>query len=378
MKITRDDLSAVEVDENAYARAVADWLALSGANAETFYRERVFPLSCRRVATARATEPPRELLFVPVGTQPFAPILAVVGTPARCVALLESPESAPFGEEVAAALAELSETAFLHIRIRETDIVDIGTAMKAVWASRGLPSPERVAADITGGRKTMTAAVAGLASGFGWQLLYVEGRMERAHSGLSHHEQIVALPNVLEVFGAVRRERALDLLEAGALHAASAALDDVIAESTASARDESLRSFARGALALRQGQPRRCAVHTLDAAHGLNLALGEAGMTLLRSCLRSPRTPESRWARVGLLALAARALEHERLPCEARARVTEARQLLAQAIGKRRAGGAGGAARILACRELKPHAAGLAVIDALIGRGLSGSVRDLR
>ena len=149
---------------------------------------------------ARAGIAPLDLLFVPVGTQPYAPILAIIANPSRCVALLETERSAPHGAQVDEACREALPAAYLHVLAAETDIADIGNKMKAVYDTRGLPSGANVGVDITGGRKPMTAAIAGVGSLYDWRLFYVDAVHERERAGLGHHERIVELKNVLDVY----------------------------------------------------------------------------------------------------------------------------------------------------------------------------------
>ncbi len=238
-----------------YDEVVGRWLAMADDRdaARAFYEAEVFPVGCALMHERRGGLEPLELLFVPVGTQPYAPILAILGNPTRCVALLETETSAPHGETVQEALESHLDTTFLHVRISDTDMVDIGTKMRAVYQSRGLPSAHDVAADITGGRKPMTAAVAAIGGLYGWRLFYVEGKFERALGGLAHHERIVELANVIQVFGNTRRDKALELLMAGAVAQGVRELEAVVDASAASAADQALLDYARAALALRDG-----------------------------------------------------------------------------------------------------------------------------
>jgi len=253
-----------------YDEAVERWLAEADPRkARDQYRQHVFPLACERVRRADLEQP--DLLFVPVGTQPYAPALAVCAWPARCVALLETPESAAFGEELAQAWRE-PDVHFLHVRVEATDLDDIATKMRAVYESRGLPGD--VVADITGGRKTMTAAVAGMASLLGWRLTYVEGVQVRERDGLTHHERILELPNLLELTGERRRERALSLLAAGATRAAERELSQLVSASGASRRDRDLLAVARAARALREGNFKSLARTLKPAARALGEEAG--------------------------------------------------------------------------------------------------------
>jgi len=214
----------------------------------------VFPLTCERFRRDREGVEPLDLLYVPVGTQPYAPTLAILANPAACVALLETPTSARFGAEVEQALGPDSGTTFLHVRVHETAVTSIALAIRDVFDARALPSGSRVGADTTGGTKVMTAAMAGVGSLYGWRLFYVASTFERAF-GFSHHEHVVLLDNVLEVFGARRREEALSLLAAGACRPAEQLFLALIRESAASTADRRGAALAAAAGALRRGEP---------------------------------------------------------------------------------------------------------------------------
>ncbi len=358
--------------EEEYSKAVEEWVLCDAAQAEDFYAQTLFPLSCARIAAKTSQKKRRELLFVPVGTQPFAPILAVLGTPADCVALLESKQAQQYGDQVEAALREVTDATFVHVTISPSDVVDIAQAMKAVWETRGLPSGEAVAADITGGRKPTTAAVAGVGSSFGWDLFYVEGKQVRTHGGYSHSERIVRLANVLDVFGRVKRERALDLLAAGACAAAAGQLEAIVEESGASARDEGLLAFARAARAFRRCETGDLAV-ALEAC-GQTLELDECVFEMIDAA-RSARDQESASARAGLFALAAAALGQEGWPHESAAALCRALENLEAP----KAGDAETSAdALLRDPRLGLWEQALAALDGTVGRGLQERVESLR
>jgi hypothetical protein len=352
--------------ETAYEQAVSRWIGEADAPAaEAVYRTETFPLACERIRQARAGVPRLDLLFVPVGTQPYAPILAVVGNPAECVALLETPESWPHGQLVEAALGPDGSTQFLHVRIDQTDVIDIAQKMKAVFDSRGLPSAASVGADVTGGRKTMTAAVAGVGSLFGWRLFYVEGVQVRERMGYAHHERIIELANVLDVFGSRRRETALALLAAGACEAAAAELAALELTSAASLEDANLRLFARTAADLRAGRWESFRRRAPTAARRLGRRLPRQ----TRQLLQEPPV-DSPALEAAFLWVAARVRIRERDVPAARALLARAAEIL----------GAGPASAQERCKELAGrlaadgrmalHLPQLERLDAVFGRGV--------
>lgn len=349
-----DDLAAV------YENAVQAWREAPAAEARALYRTRVFPLACERMREMRDGVTPIDLLFVPVGTQVYAPILAVLAHPASSVALLESETSHAYGLEVERALAGTAQ--FLHVRIDAVDVGDISARMKDVYDTRGLPSGARVAADVTGGRKTTTAAVSAVGSLLGWQLFYIEGVQERERDGLSHHERVIELPNVLDVFGGRTRDLARRLLRAGAWNAAVDALDELIEESAASVGDRALREVARAAISLREG----------DAA-GVLRRLGASCTALgvksepFRGLLRAARDGDA-GATAALLWVGGRACLAERQILAAEMLVTRARALL-------RMRGADGVRQTLALlgrhARVSPFRREAEALDRVLGRGLA-------
>lgn len=271
------ELPSHEDISRRYESSVGRWLNEKDPerSAEIYVGE-TFPLACMRMRAARADVERLDLLFVPVGTQPFAPIMAILGNPARCVALLETAESRPFGLLVEKALAYDSETTFLHVKIDPADTIDIGSKMKAVFDTRGLPPGALVGADITGGRKPTTAAIAGVGSVFGWRLFYVEATFERDKQGLGHHEMVVELPNVIDVFGVRKRETIFALLEAGAFGSGIKQLEKFVEESCASQADRQILILAKGAAAIRQGQLKKACLMLKRAARSDGKFMGTA------------------------------------------------------------------------------------------------------
>ncbi len=328
--------------EEAYEQSIEGWLGAPG-HAEELYRTSVFPLACERMRRLRSKVEPLELLFVPVGTQPYAPILAALANPSRLVALLESDESHSYGMQVEQALS--SETLFLHTRVSPTDFADISEKMRAVYETQGLP--RSVGADLTGGTKPMTATVAGVGSLFGWRLFYLAGQYVRERSGFAHHERVLELPSLLDLFGSRRRLSALTLLKGRAFRAAVEELKELIQESVASQADRLLLRLAQAAAALREGRVRTVARLAPGLARGVGDPLPERTLRLLRSaaegCASSQRA---------LLACGARILRRE-----------------GDLLGAR------------GLEELAQPETGilpaLAPLDRLLGRGLTGVVEKL-
>lgn len=364
--------------DDAYDTLVGQWLAMQpGAEASLFYREHVFPLTCERLRRNRDGLDPLDLLFIPVGTQPYAPTLAALANPAACVALLVTEASAPYGRQVADSL-QGPESLFLQVRVHETDVADIALAIRDVFDSRSLPSGSGVGADTTGGTKVMTAAMAGVGSLYGWRLFYVASQYERAF-GLSHHERIVLLDNVLDVFGARRREEAMALLRAGACSAAERAFRDLAAESAASEQDRRWAALAAAAGGLRRGEPGPLRRNLRRAAQALGTrvprSVGDLVQATAKDCrsvllAQGPQAAALAW-------LGASVCLHEDGPPAARALAEAAAKALGEAVEAQESTSAllrrlAGTDRLRACRGQ------LGWLDHYLGAGLPERLAEAR
>lgn len=369
--------------DQVYDSAVAEWLGMEpGLEAAAFYRQRVFPLTCERFRRDRDGVEPLDLLYIPVGTQPYAPTLAALANPAACVALLETSASAPYGQEVEAALAAGSpETVFLHVRVHETAVADIALAIRDIFDTRALPSGSKVGADTTGGTKVMTAAMAGVGNLYGWRLFYISSTFERKF-GFSHHEHLVLLDNVLDVFGARRREEALALLSAGACAAAEEAFLALVAESAASAGDRGWASLAAASGALRRGEPGGMRRHLRQAAATLQTRIPRSvGEMVLRS---SQSTRSVLQARIGdldsaaLAWLAAKVCWNQADPPAARALAEAAAKALGLGAPETTEKTPALIRRLAGTEAIRQRRALLGWLDHYLGEGLAEQVEVLR
>lgn len=369
-----------DLDE-AYEAAVARWVSMQpGGEAAGFYRQHVFPLTCERVRRERDGLEPLDLLFVPVGTQPYAPTLAVLANPALCVAFLETETSSRYGDEVEAALGAESETVFLHVRVHETAVSDIALAIRDVFDSRALPSGSRVGADTTGGTKVMTAAMAGVGSLYGWRLFYIASQFERDF-GFSHHERVVVLDNVLDVFGARRREEALALLAAGACGAAERAFLALATESAASATDRLWAGLAAAAGGLRRGEPGVLKRHLRASAQALGTRIPKSVGMLVAQAARGGKDllgdlgPDP--DRGALAWLAATVCQVEDNPAGARAFCEAAAKMLGEAPSPEESTPSL-LRRLSNSAELRPRRAILGWLNHYLGEGLAERLEGRR
>lgn len=221
-----------EMREDDYQKVVARWLEIDdGKKAERIYQEEVFPRSCYRIRQ-QAPKEPIELLFVPVGTQPYAPIICCLGNPALKTVLLITEESKDFAQQVEEALQ--GQRSFQRVLIKESDPGDM--VQKVTSAYDVLGQPQNVVCDITGGTKVMTASLAGIAATNGWRQVYVHSDFVR-YKG-SHSERIIDVPSFFQYLGGWNYVQARKLAWAGQFRQAAHLLQLAADDSLASAKLE--------------------------------------------------------------------------------------------------------------------------------------------
>lgn len=224
--------------EAAYRAAIDAFLALPPQDRAEAYERTLFPHAAARAWGLRGDVPPAALLVVPVGTQPYSPLLAILATPAPHVALLvteeqsgangiRSPGSRPTAARVEAALerglpggAPTPQVSVFSIG-QGTDGRAVVEALGAALFAAGDPWPLGVAVDVSGGRKSTTSALGGIAAVHGHRLSYIEGR--HLVGPYFVDEERHALADVAALCHADERSAASALLEAGAFRAAAGA-----------------------------------------------------------------------------------------------------------------------------------------------------------
>ncbi len=233
--------------EAAEAELLAEWEGLPrGEKAQRFYDTRLFPLACERMRRIGASGPAAELAFVPVGTQPYSPILAALANPARLTLLLHTEGSRSHCEQVRAALADEP----LRLEPRPigdgTDGHRIARVVQGELVAAGLPGAEEVVVDVTSGRKATVAVLGAIAAVRGFRQGYIEGNPSRRHPTLFVNERYVAVANVRDYFREGERSTAMALLAAGSFAAASRLFLAMGTTSGAGARDLCLGHAAAG------------------------------------------------------------------------------------------------------------------------------------
>lgn len=215
--------------EEDYQAKVDHWLALKDVDeAKEYYEREVLPRSAYRVRDNVAGEP-CDLLFIPVGTQAYAPLMCALGNPAKRSVLLMTKES----RQHALELEEVFEGKrdFEKTLIDETDPADITRKVMATYTTLG--QPLHVVCDVTGGTKIMTSTLAGIAAVNGWRQTYVKSLFVFKKG--SHHEEIISVSSAFEHLGGWHITQANTLASAGQFGAAAKALIRAAEQSVASA-----------------------------------------------------------------------------------------------------------------------------------------------
>lgn len=208
--------------------ALAQWRAAAGDLRQRIYREQVFPHAAQRLRAERTNQAPAVLLVVPVGTQPYAPLLAALATPSQHVALLITSATRTHGAEVAEALATLPPAEQPQVQSfpigDDNSGIAVATAVDAALFWAGDPWPSEVVLDVTGGRKATSAALGALAGLRGFRQVYIESKEQAGPNGekLFTDETLRTLDDVRAWLGEDERMAARALFEAGAFAAATA------------------------------------------------------------------------------------------------------------------------------------------------------------
>ncbi|MCA9569627.1 MAG: CRISPR-associated DxTHG motif protein, partial [Myxococcales bacterium] len=208
-------LPPIRTTTEADEAVVLDLFGRATGDVSALYREEVFALACERMRRHARTTAPVELALVPVGTQPYAPILAALATDARRVVLLHTPPTAAYAEEARVALlADRTD-----IRLAEigdgTEPERIARVVLDEVARSGVLRPLDVLIDVTGGRKSTSSVLGSLAAVHGFRQAYVEGTPHPRHRPFHVQERVIELPNVRALTGGDDLRLALVLLERG-------------------------------------------------------------------------------------------------------------------------------------------------------------------
>ena len=204
------------------ATALASYDAAPSESQQRIYRDEIFPFAAERMLADRDSQPACTLLVVPVGAQPYAPLLAALATPAQRVALLHTATTKVFAEDVAASLAQLPEEARPQVEFfsigEQNSGIEVCKAVDAALFWAGDPWPAEVTLDVTGGRKATSAALGAIAGLRGFRQVYIES--QQRDRVVFIEERLMTLDDIRAWLQEDTRLAASTLLEAGAFAAA--------------------------------------------------------------------------------------------------------------------------------------------------------------
>lgn len=295
-----------DMTEQDYQDVVARWLEINDIQeSELYYQAEVLPRSCYRMRQ-HAPDLAVELLIVPVGTQPYAPLICCLGNPAELTLLMMTEGSRGCAEQVEACFE--GERRFHKVLVSESDSGDIVRKVMANYDVFG--QPREVICDVTGGTKIMTASLAGIAALNGWRQVYVHSTQIRNKG--SHSERMIPVSSVFDHLGGWHASQAWKLASVGQFGEAASLLRVAADQSLASAQmRRDIRRFQL-AQAFREGDVKKVCggLASVARVHGVRLpaATMEAiskgdrrGLQLWAA--RTLREEGQKLAAVGLLSL---------------------------------------------------------------------------
>ncbi|MBI3243453.1 MAG: TIGR02710 family CRISPR-associated protein [Chloroflexi bacterium] len=196
----------VEVDLKVLTE---QWLAIQDRNERnSFYDEAVFP-AIKQVVVAReqAELPvPYTHLILPVGLSPEPLILSILILRPEKVYLLYTRASERYldriFQETGLRLSQVDKD-----EVDETNVPDIYQKVKAIYTHWG--RPDRIAVDVSGGKKSMVGGCALAGALIGARLFYMDSDfLQEFRKPSPGSERLAILSNPYDVFGDLELERA--------------------------------------------------------------------------------------------------------------------------------------------------------------------------
>lgn len=209
----------------------------------SFYEREVFARRCQKFRDSEPTID-EDLLFLPVGVQPYGPILISLAVPAKTTVLLYSADTKEGVDKICRALPERH---FHPLLIEPENSRQVAEQVMAAYEVLG--GGQRVTCDQTSGRKPTTVALAGLAASNQWRSVYLRAEQK---DKLFVHEELMEMPSLFEAVGGTHRLTALACIRRGAMAAALDSLDLALERSLGSARLVKLQRQVEGAMLFRQ------------------------------------------------------------------------------------------------------------------------------
>lgn len=197
--------SRIEEKYAKYANKFKTLLNDASTSEETltrYYRSRLFPLAQQRIVARRLSDTCFDVLYLTAGTQPYSQTLSVLATPAKKVVFIAT-DAPKCRECVKAAIrnACIAPEDLEVLTFREP-FSPSEFARVLYFHHKSFPPGTRFAADITSGRKSMSAALSGFALTLHIPQFYLHAEYAR---NFAVNEERQSIPEISESVEFLRR-----------------------------------------------------------------------------------------------------------------------------------------------------------------------------
>ncbi len=230
-------------NEDEYQQLVS---SLTELNKEAVSQQ-LFSMRCQYFRERRP-EQIDDLLFMPVGKQILGPILTCLASPATQIVLLYTKDTHEPAQQISTVLQD--EFSFHLKRIDYLDLIGMVEIVESCYSL--LNQPDRIACDLTSGRKPPSCTLAGLAALNNWKAIYLDNKMHLKNA-VSSDETLVQLPNLFYRSASAHQMAAEQCLKHGAITAAMDEYQTALEQSLAGRRWVEKLASLEGARRLREG-----------------------------------------------------------------------------------------------------------------------------
>lgn len=176
-----------------------------------FYDEQVFPVLLQTVIPREQKRYPEPYthLILPVGLSPEPLIISILILRPKKVYFLYTKDSEKYLDRIVKD-TNLRISQISQDEINETNVPEIYKKVKAIYEK--WEKPERVAVDITGGKKSMVGGCSLAGSVIGARIFYIDSKFNTEFKKPDPgSEKLMILDNPYDVFGDLKLERAREL-----------------------------------------------------------------------------------------------------------------------------------------------------------------------
>lgn len=175
------------------------------AELAALYEREVFPQALARMREFAAGAMSFDILYLTAGTQPFSQALSIAATPAEKVVFIATDD--PKCQESLRRAIELAGLAESQCEIHTfPEPFSVEDMTKEIYFHATTCDKKRLAADITSGRKVMSAALSSIASELEIQQFYLHA--EYLRGGFAVDERRMRVPSVAALVRYLEQEDA--------------------------------------------------------------------------------------------------------------------------------------------------------------------------